>query len=231
MPSTKAFLQARMGSTRLPGKVLLRIAGRSILERAIWRLSAARTLDEVVVLTTIREEDDEIVAEADRLGVAVYRGPEHDVLRRYRDAAIRYGPDIVVRATADNPLIDIGSVDRIVRAVRASGLDYCMEADLPVGGATEAITAAALARVQDVAVDQRHREHVTLYVKEHPGEFKLALLSPPDALRRPDVRVTVDTPQDFLFVEELVRSVPESDRPVPLERYLESADSLQRQRV
>lgn len=220
-----------MGSSRLPGKVLLRIAGRSILERAVLRLSAARTLDEVVVLTTLREEDDEIVQEAERLGVATYRGPEKDVLKRYRSALERFRPDLVVRATADNPLIDVGSVDRIVRAVRASRLDYCMETELPVGGATEAITAAALIRVDEEATEARHREHVTLYVKEHPRDFRMALLSPPDSLRRPDVRITVDTPGDFLFVEELILSVPESSRPVPLERYLESADLLQRQRV
>jgi spore coat polysaccharide biosynthesis protein SpsF len=226
-----AFLQARMGSTRLPGKVLLRIAGRSILERSVWRLGAARTLDGVAVLTTLRGEDDEVAAEAERLGVRVFRGAETDVLRRFRDAAKRFRPEIVVRATADNPLIDIGSIDRIVRAVRTSGLDYCMETGLPYGAATEVITSAALERVHEAATDPRHREHVTLYVKERPGEFRMALLAPPDALRRPNIRLTVDTPQDFILLEELIGAFPESGQPHPLERYLDLADSIQRQRV
>jgi spore coat polysaccharide biosynthesis protein SpsF len=216
-----AYLQARMGSTRLPGKVLLRIQGRSILERAVWRLQAATTVDEVFVLTTTQDEDDAVVAEADRLGVRWHRGPSEDVLKRYQQASQRFSPAIVVRATADNPLIDIGSTDRIVRAVRASRLDYCMESDLPYGAATEAITAEALATVDAEAKLAHHREHVTLYVKQHPDRFRIALLAPPDALRRPEVRVTVDTPEDFIAVEDLIQKVQESEQPVPLARYLE----------
>jgi spore coat polysaccharide biosynthesis protein SpsF len=218
-----AYLQARMGSTRLPGKVLLRIQGRTILERAVWRLQATRTVDEIFVLTTTLEDDDAIVAEADRLGIRVHRGPSADVLRRYQQASERFSPAVVVRATADNPLIDIGSVDRIVRAVRSSPLDYCMENELPYGAATEVITAAALARVDREATLQHHREHVTLYVKQHPERFRLALLAPPDALRRPEVRLTVDTPEDFIAVEELIQQVREGDQPLPLTRYLELA--------
>lgn len=210
-----------MGSTRLPGKVLLRIQGRSILERAVWRLQAATTVGEVFVLTTTQDEDDAVVAEADRLGVRWHRGPSEDVLKRYQQASQRFSPAIVVRATADNPLIDIGSTDRIVRAVRASRLDYCMESDLPYGAATEAITAEALATVDAEAKLAHHREHVTLYVKQHPDRFRIALLAPPDALRRPEVRVTVDTPEDFIAVEDLIQKVQESEQPVPLARYLE----------
>ncbi len=120
-----------MGSTRLPGKVLLRIRGRSILERAIWRLRAARTVDELIVLTTTLDEDDAVEREAERLGVRVHRGPALDVLRRFQEASERFRPSIIVRATADNPLVDFGSADRIVRAVRSSKLDYCMEPICP----------------------------------------------------------------------------------------------------
>jgi spore coat polysaccharide biosynthesis protein SpsF len=218
-----AFLQARMGSTRLPGKVLLKIRGRSILERAVRRLQAAAALDEVVILTTTLVEDDAIVKEARNLGVRVYRGAAHDVLKRFQDAALEFAPVIVVRATADNPLIDIGSTDRIVRAVRSTGLDYCMELDLPIGAATEAITAAALERVECEGRAPRHREHVTIYVKENPDRFRVAFLDPPDHLRRPELRITVDTPQDFLFVERLIEQIPEGSSPIPLGEYLKLA--------
>ncbi len=210
-----------MGSTRLPGKVLLRIGGQSILERAVRRLREARSVEQVVVLTTTLREDDQVLEEALRLQAWVHRGPELDVLRRFQQASEKYEPGIIIRATGDNPLLDIGSVDRIVRAIHESDLDYCMESGLPIGAATEAITAEALARVDRVATEHRHREHVTLYVKHHPEQFRMALLPPPDCLHRPDMRVTVDTPADFAAVEDLIGSLPESAHPAPLLAYLE----------
>lgn len=215
-----AFLQARMGSTRLPGKVLLKIQGQSILIRAIGRLRAAQVLDGVVVLTTRLDEDDQVADEALRAGADVYRGPTLDVLTRFREASEAFAPEVIVRATADNPLIDIGSVDRVVCALRANRMDWCIEGDLPLGAATEALTAAALEEVDRKAIEFRHREHVTLYIKEHPEEFRTAILRPPDALRRPDVRLTVDTAEDFGYIESLVRRVPEEQYPIALERYL-----------
>ncbi len=225
-----AFLQARMGSSRLPGKVLLRIRGKSILERAIERLRAARKIDEVVVLTTTLEEDDAVADEALRLETTVFRGPELDVLKRFQLAAEQFHPGVIVRATADNPLIDIGSVDRVVQALVSSSLDWCLESNLPVGAATEALTARALEVVDCTAKSPEDREHVTLYIKHHPEKFRVALLVPPDALRRPHLRITVDTPEDFIFVEDLIERLPEGHRPVSLQRYLSVAESLTRAR-
>ena len=226
MSGTLGFLQARMGSTRLPGKVLLRMQGMSILERAIERLLAARSLDGVAVLTTTLDEDTVVAEEASRLGVAFYRGPGRDVLARFRQAAEAFHPEVIVRATADNPLIDIGSVDRIVAALRADDLDYCMERNLPVGAATEAITRAALARVDRLGRMPHHREHVTIYIKEHRDEFRAAFLDPPKELRLPDVRITVDTREDFRFVARLIRRVPDPCPSLPLLSYLESIPFL-----
>jgi spore coat polysaccharide biosynthesis protein SpsF len=220
LQSVLAFLQARMGSTRLPGKVLMNIAGRSILDRAIARLRAAQALDGVVVLTTTLEEDDPVVREAQRAGADVFRGPAADVLARFQLAAEHFDPEVVVRATADNPLIDIDSVDRITRALWAGGLDYCMETCLPIGAATEVMTAGALRRTHTEAVDPEDREHVTLYIKKHPERFRLHFLEPPRSLRFPEVRVTVDTAADFRLVEALIGAVPEEESPVPLEQYL-----------
>ena len=231
MRPTLAFLQARMGSERLPGKVLLKIQGQSILERVIRRLTAASTIEQVVVLTTVLDEDDQVIEEALRLGAWVHRGPELDVLERFQQAAERYRPGIVVRATGDNPLIDIESVDRIVHAIRTSNLEYCMENELPFGAATEAITAEALAKVDRLAVEPHHREHVTLYIKEHPEEFRMALLSPPDSLRRPEIRITVDTPEDFMSMEDLIGRLPEQLVPLPLRMYLDVAGIISRPQI
>jgi spore coat polysaccharide biosynthesis protein SpsF len=218
---TLAFLQARMGSTRLPGKVLMQIQGKSILERAVERLQAADSLDGTVVLTTLRDEDERVAVEARRLGVECFRGPDRDVLARFCQAADQFRPDIIVRATADNPLIDIGSANRIVAKLRAENLDYCMERQLPVGAATEAVTRAALARVDHLGLLPHHREHVTIYIKEHRGEFRTAFPDPPPSLQLPDVRITVDTPEDFVAVEEIIHRIPEPGPPIPLLTYLE----------
>jgi spore coat polysaccharide biosynthesis protein SpsF len=215
-----AFLQVRMGSTRLPGKALLRIGGKSLLARAIERLRAARVLDGIVVLTTPLPEDDVITREAERLGVPFHRGPTTDVLARFRETSDIFAPDVIVRATADNPLIDIGSVDRIVRALELGNFDYCMETHLPVGAATEALTRKTLEKVDGLSRTARHREHVTLYIKEHREQFRTAFLDAPLTLRRPALRLTVDTAEDFLFLESLIQKVQESDDPVPLSRYL-----------
>lgn len=231
MSSVFAFLQARMGSTRLPGKVLLQIQGQSMLERAIRRLQAAEAVDAVAVLTTELPADNAVVELAEALGVLAFRGPEFDVLKRYQLASDYFRPEIIIRATADNPLIDIGSVDRIVRALRASDLDYCVEIDLPVGAATEAITAQALRRVDALAEQPWHREHVTLYIKENSDSFRVAFLAPPDVLRHPDLRLTVDTPADFIFIEDIIQGVADSSRPLPLERYLARAAALGRSRL
>jgi spore coat polysaccharide biosynthesis protein SpsF len=209
-----------MGSTRLPGKVLMRVQGKSILARAVERLGAAQALDGVVVLTTTRDEDEVVEMEARRLGVEAFRGPDLDVLARFRLAADCFRPEVIVRATADNPLIDIGSVDRIVRRLIDQGLDYCTEVSLPIGAATEVMSRDALARVDRLSRQPHHREHVTTYFKEHRGEFRASFLEPPEPLRRPDVRITVDTADDLAYVTGLIQALPESGHPRPLEDYL-----------
>jgi len=221
-----AFLPVRMGSTRLPGKALLPLAGKSILERAVDRLRAASRLDGMAILTTTLDRDDVIAERALEWEIPCHRGPALDVLGRFREAAERFKPDIIVRATADNPLIDIGSIDRIVGAVEAGNLEFCMEADLPVGAATEAFTRTALEKADHSTSLSHHREHVTTYMKENPACFRIAYLSPPPVLRRPSLRLTIDTIEDFLFVESLVREVPDEGPPLPLSRYLESPRSF-----
>jgi len=215
-----AFLQARMGSTRLPGKVLMPIQGKSILERVVSRLRASESIEAVAVLTTSLHEDDCIVDEARRLGALVFRGPGQDVLQRFQEAAEKFRPGVIIRATADNPLIDIGSVARIVLALRSANIDYCTENDLPYGAATEAFTAQALAKTHAMSRDPRHREHVTLHIKENPEEFRVTYLRAPEFLRYPRLRVTVDTPEDLSFVDRLISQVPEGNGPVSLKEYI-----------
>ena len=215
-----AFLQARMGSSRLPGKVLMPIHGQTILERAIRRLRESPAIHEIAVLTTVSPLDDVIVHEARKLGTLVHRGSEEDVLERFQEASEIFHPGIIIRATADNPLIEIGSLERIVEALKSRNLDWCIEKDLPYGSATEAVTASALEQTHLRAHEPRHREHVTLYIKEHPEEFRIGLLDPPAELRHPGIRLTVDTSQDFEFVNSLIGKKNENAHPLPLTEYI-----------
>jgi spore coat polysaccharide biosynthesis protein SpsF len=228
--SVMAFLQARMGSKRLPGKVLMLIQGQSILERAIRRLRAASVVDEVAVLTTPLSEDDAIAEESLRLGVRVHRGPEEDVLARFQEASERFRPDVIIRATADNPLMDIGSIDRIVGALCSGCLDLCIENELPYGAATEALTAEALAKTCLLAREPHHREHVTLYIKDRPDEFCSSFLAPPESLRFPQIRLTVDTLEDFNFMNQLIGRLRDEVPPLPLSKYLPLALAILRER-
>jgi spore coat polysaccharide biosynthesis protein SpsF len=195
------ILQARMGSSRLPGKVLAPLGDRSVLSHCIARLVAAGVGD-VVVATTTRPEDEAVVAEAGAAGVAVMRGPVDDVLGRFVAAAAGWtGPD-VVRATADNPFVDIECAARLLRVLDA-GADYAIEEGLPVGAAVEAMRTEVLREAGALARTPYEREHVTPFIRQSGGRFAVRSVPAPFELRRPSLRLTVDTRQDLQFVRSL----------------------------
>jgi len=191
-----AIVQARMCSERLPGKTLLELAGKPVLAHVIDRLKACKTLDCVAVATSRNPADDAIVSLCNRLSVRCERGSEDDVLKRYISAASAIGADIVVRVTGDNPLVDPDIVDCLVDAMRRDpDLQFCYAANSPLGTSCEAVSLAALRHVQEICDRPDHREHVTLFIREHPDRFRLKELR--SELGRPDVRLTLDTHEDF----------------------------------
>jgi len=199
-----AVVQARTGSTRLPGKVLADVAGRSMLARVCERLGRAGTVDGVIVATTTEPADRAVAAECARLGVPCFRGSEWDVLGRYHDAAAAWGAEVVVRVTADCPLIDPEVVDRVVLAFLDARPDYAsntLERTWPRGLDIEVFTAAALARAHREARLPHEREHVTPYLYGHPQQFRLLAVTGPDRLGH--LRWTVDTPDDLRLVREI----------------------------
>jgi spore coat polysaccharide biosynthesis protein SpsF len=206
---TVAVIQARMGSSRLPGKVLATLQGETVLARTVERTRAIGGVDEVVVATTRASADDAVAKEAERLNVGCTRGSEGDVLSRYVEAARLHGADVVVRITSDCPLLDPAASGRVVAALQdrlraGEPVDYAsntIERRYPRGLDTEAFTRAALERVHRVAQAPREREHVTLYMYEHPAEFSLISVSG-DA-DHASQRWTVDTEADL----EMVRQV------------------------
>lgn len=221
-----AIVQARMGSTRLPGKVLKDIEGETMLARVVQRLSRSRLIDEILIATTDRVADDAIVEECQRCSVQVFRGDEDDVLDRYFRAAQLARAEVVVRITSDCPLIDPGVTDKTIRAFldptyldptyldpQGQAMpDYASNVVVrtyPRGLDTEVMTAQALERCWRAANQPYERTHVTPYIYEHPAEFKiLSVTGETDFSRH---RWTVDTPEDLEFVRAIYARLKDHD--------------------
>ncbi len=201
-PRVVAVVQARMGSTRLPGKVLMDVGGRAMLGRVLDRASRAPSLDVVVVATTGSEADDPICDWCAAEGYGFHRGSETDVLDRYYQAAKAQGADVVVRITADCPLLDPSVVDKVVRVYLDGGLDYVsntLRYTYPDGLDTEVFSFEALERAWKEARQPAEREHVTPFLKD-AGRFRIRNVESPEDLSARDLRWTVDDPGDLEFV-------------------------------
>jgi spore coat polysaccharide biosynthesis protein SpsF len=199
-----AIVQARMGSSRLPGKVLCDLHGKTMLARVVSRVRRAHAIDEVLVATTDCSADDVVAQECRRCSVPVFRGNEDDVLDRYLRAAQWTNADVIVRITSDCPLIDPEIVDKTVRAFLAERGDYAsnvMVRTYPRGLDTEVMTVPALQRAWSDADQMYQRAHVTPYIFEHPEIFKL--LSVTGDADYSQHRWTVDTPEDLEFVRTI----------------------------
>lgn len=216
--SRVAVVQARMTSTRLPGKVLMDLGGAPMLERQLARLARCRALDEVVLAVTVNADDDPLVALADRLGLRWHRGSEDDVLARYAGAAREADASVVVRVTSDCPLIDPGEVDAVVAAL-GDDVDYAANVleprRLPRGLDCEALWRDVLERTARMATSRPAREHVTWFVREErPDLFAIARVE--GSVDAPDLRWTVDTPADLELVRRLYADLGLAERDVPL---------------
>lgn len=187
-----------MGSTRLPGKVLMPIGALPLLGHVTGRLAMLHSKADVVVATGASARDDAVAQWCEKAGVCCFRGSEDDVLKRYRDCAAEHGLDPVIRLTADNPFTDIAELDRLIEQHRAQGNDFTHSfRDLPVGVGAEIFAFGALERSEREGRGAHHREHVDEYMIENPRIFRTGILEVPAAKRRPDVRLTVDTPEDL----------------------------------
>lgn len=202
--TTVAIIQARMTSTRLPGKVLADIAGKPMLYYVVTRARQASTLDSVVVATSGRAADDPIAHYCGEIGLPCFRGSQDDVLDRYYQAAKSCGAETVVRITSDCPLIDPGVIDRVVMVFQQGNYDYVantMPCTYPDGLDVEVFSLAALEQAWHEARWQSEREHVTPYIRKHPESFQLGNVTYEEDLS--GVRWTVDEAQDL----DLVRAI------------------------
>jgi len=214
-----------MGSTRLPGKVLADLAGRPIIEHCVERLRATSGLP-VVLATTTLPEDDCLAQVAERLAITVLRGPDLDVLGRFALVVSTLRLSALIRATADNPAVDLDAPRRTLDQLIRTGVDHVVECGLPYGAAVEAVSAEALLRAADLATDSYDREHVTPLLRRDSRFVALEAVAPA-RLTRPSLRLTVDTEQDLQFMRQLF-AVAEAgaERPVPLEQLIDAAERL-----
>jgi glutamate-1-semialdehyde 2,1-aminomutase len=200
---TIAIVQARMGSTRLPNKVMRPISGVPMIELLLSRLSRSQEIHQIVVATSIDPKNELLAKHVRTLGYACEQGSENDVLERYVQAADKHGADIVVRITGDCPLVDSSIVDACVRGFKSSGADYFSNIQPPTfpdGLDVEVISAAVLKRCFVNTARKHDREHVTPYIRES-GLFNIAGIQNKDDLSAS--RWTVDDPEDFQVVESI----------------------------
>ncbi|MET0426030.1 MAG: glycosyltransferase family protein [Actinoplanes sp.] len=202
--TTLGIIQARMGSSRLPSKVLKKLGRRTVLERVVRAAQQSGVLDQLVVATTVESEDDAIVAECAAIGVDCHRGSVDDVLDRFLGVLDRFDSDVVLRFTADSPMLDPQVVARAHRVFMAAGVDYLTTSitrTLPLGLDVELVRTPVLRELDKLATDH-HRTHVTSYIYTHPDDFDVAGLT-----LQPDLshlRLTLDTEDDWRLIEAIV---------------------------
>lgn len=205
-----AIIQARMTSTRLPGKIMKKILDKTLLEYQLERVSRSRLIDEIVVATTVNKTDDVIVDLCKNLNYSFYRGSEDNVLSRYYEAAKHSKANVIVRLTSDCPLIDPDMIDQVIETFiqKQGNIDYVSNTlvrSYPRGMDTEVFSESALYKAYTNAKDISAKEHVTSYIYSNPKEFKLANLEcVPDLSAH---RWTVDTEEDFELIKRIIENL------------------------
>ncbi|MGM9956183.1 MAG: cytidylyltransferase domain-containing protein [Peribacillus sp.] len=209
-----AIIQARMGSTRLPGKVMRKVQGKPLLEYQLERIRKSQFINEIVVATTTKESDQPIVDLCERLSVAYFRGSEDDVLSRFFEAATRHHAKIVIRLTADCPLIDHHTVDKVLAKylLNAGQYDYAsnsLERTYPRGFDVEVFSMETLEKTYKEANVSAYREHVTPYIYYHPELFNLVSIQHHTDLS--SLRLTVDTEDDLGLITKLLNHLQKKE--------------------
>lgn len=212
------IIEARMNSSRLPGKVLLDVAGKPSILRQIERISRSKYIDGIVVATTINPDDDPLVEVLQKENILFFRGSEDDVLGRVAEAASFFNIEVMVEITGDSPLADIGESDRVIERYLECGYDLVANNFLrtyPIGMDTIVMSNRVLQEAAQLSIDPVHREHVCLYLYEHPFDYNFSNIEAPRFLRDPKLRMTLDTREDYEFIcavyEKLYSTKPSFD--------------------
>ncbi|MEW6407114.1 MAG: glycosyltransferase family protein [Patescibacteria group bacterium] len=223
------IIQARMNSHRLFGKVLVKICGKSILEHIIERIKESKYIQEIIIATSSSGINDPIRDLGNKINIPVFSGSEDDVLSRYIEVSKTYNFRIIVRVTADDPLIDIQEADKMIKILEEKKLDYVTNSDislddynteLPAGFQVEVLSSDALLSLEDKDLTQLHREHVTLYIEQYAEKYNIRFIKPRENIRYKGLRLTVDTPEDLGLMNKIYLELYKG-RPILNEKVVE----------
>ena len=227
-----AIIQARMNSTRLPGKVMLNVCGKPLLEHLVDRISDSRTIDKIVIATSMNKEDNVIVDFCKRKNFLCFRGSEYDLLSRYKTVADETKADIIVRLTSDTPLLEYRMIDRVVDTYTQNKFDfvsncYPLPRTYPDGVNVEVFSKDILDQMFTEAKKPSEREHVTFYVLMQPKKFKIFRVDNKKDLS--NYRFNLDYQQDYEFIKQIFENLYNEDKIFSLEdiiKFLENNPNI-----
>ena len=231
MARTIAIVQARVGSTRLPGKILKPINGKPAIYWVMARTAAASKVDKVILATSKNPENDILANLAKIEGWNIYRGNEDDVVSRFIDVAEIEEPKMVVRVCADNFAIDPDVIDKTIEHVQQKNLDICnpfLDHQYPFGAGAEVATTACLKRVGHTTRDQdpKYREHVFFWAYDHPELFRISGLQAPATSNRPKISISVDTDDDLTRLKKIYQALRGSETSFRTPELIQAWDEL-----
>lgn len=210
MKRVNAIVEARMGSSRLPGKTMMEIMGVPSIQLVIDRLRRAKRINDIILATTTNSEDDTIEQFCHDYRVVCFRGPSEDVLGRVFHAAQKYETEVIVEVTGDCPLLDPWLIDDCIDLFLESDYDYLsnfIEQSYPPGIDVQIFTFAVLEQLHSVAKDQKYREHVTLYILKNPTLFRMRNVFAPPELYYPDWHLELDEHADYKLIKTIYENI------------------------
>ncbi|MEM4249726.1 MAG: glycosyltransferase family protein [Candidatus Nitrosotenuis sp.] len=223
-----SIIQARTESTRLPKKVLLKLESKSILEHIVDFLRFSKLTTNIVIATTTLSQDDEIKKISQEIGVECFRGNSNDVLDRFFQCMTASQGDLVVRLTADDPLVDPTLVDKVIHTLQTTGCDYVsnmLHRTFPYGYSSgEGISFKILKQLHETLTDPLDREHVTRHIIQNPNLYDVRDVLAPPELARPDWRLTVDYKEDFDLMKEIFSKLYKPNSFIKYESLVELLD-------
>jgi spore coat polysaccharide biosynthesis protein SpsF len=206
-----AIIQARMGSTRLPGKVLMEVNGKPLLETMLSRVAKSKLINKIIIATSTLPKDNQIDEFCINNGYECFRGSENDVLSRYYECSKKYNADVIVRLTADCPLIDSEIIDKAINYYLEKNVDYTAntvppkKSTFPDGSDVEVFSMSALEKANTNVKDLKDREHVTFYFWKYNNVFKTGQIIQKEDWSK--YRITVDYPEDFEVISFLFKEI------------------------
>lgn len=203
---TTAIIEARMTSSRLPGKVMMETCGKPMLQHMIERVKRCGRIDDVIVATTVNSEDDDVCRMCDDMGFHYFRGSEEDVLLRVLEAARQYDVDVIVELTGDCPLIDHRHIDHLLEIYESGKYDFvsnCTERTFPDGFDIRIFSTKMLEDLSEISKDPADREHVAIYFPRHPEKYRNYNWKAEGSVNRPDIEVTLDEIGDYKLIDRI----------------------------